>query len=176
MTPKQNRFIAEYLKDLNATQAAIRAGYSAKTARQQGAENLSKPDIAAAVADAVKRRSERVEVTVDDVLRELLTFARTDIRKAFDAHGNLLPVHQMPEEVARAISGIENEEMFDWEGTGEERAKVHTGTVRKVKFWDKTKGLELLGKHLKMFTDKLEVGADDTFAEMLKKARERAKR
>ncbi len=68
MTPKQRRFVDEYLCDLNATQAAIRSGYSKKTARFIGAENLTKPNIAAAIAAAVAKRSERTEVTADYVL------------------------------------------------------------------------------------------------------------
>jgi phage terminase small subunit len=170
LTPKQSRFIAEYLVDLNATQAALRAGYSPRTAHATGAENLTKPEVKRAIDDALQRRSERVEIQADDVLRELLTFARTDIRKAFDKNGNLLPVHLLPEDVARAISGIEVEDLFD--GHGEERTQI--GHVRKVKFWDKVKGLELLGRHLKMFTDKFEVKVDGAFADILKKARERA--
>ena len=65
LTPKQERFVAEYLIDLNATQAAIRAGYSVKTAKQAGSENLSKPDIAKAVQDAQAARAARTEITQD---------------------------------------------------------------------------------------------------------------
>jgi phage terminase small subunit len=68
LTPKQARFVEEYLIDLNATQAAIRAGYSAKTARQVGQENLSKPVISAALSERQKARSERVELTGDMVI------------------------------------------------------------------------------------------------------------
>lgn len=70
MTPKQQRFVEEYLIDLNATQAAIRAGYSRKTARQIGDENLSKPDIAAAIADRLKARSEKTGLDAEWVLLE----------------------------------------------------------------------------------------------------------
>ncbi len=72
MTPKQQRFVDEYLIDLNATQAAIRAGYSEKTARFIGAENLTKPNISAAIAAAVAKRSERTEVTADYVLASIM--------------------------------------------------------------------------------------------------------
>lgn len=70
LTAKQARFVEEYLIDLNATQAAIRAGYSEKTARQSGAENLSKPDIAEAIAEAQAKRSERTKIDADYVLRQ----------------------------------------------------------------------------------------------------------
>ena len=75
LTPKQARFVEEYLIDLNATQAAIRAGYSEKTARAMGHENLTKPDIEEAIADALKARRQRTEVTQDRVLEELAVLA-----------------------------------------------------------------------------------------------------
>jgi hypothetical protein len=71
LTPKQRRFAEEYLVDLNATQAAIRAGYSAATAGQIGYENLTKPEVQVAVWQAQAARSERVKITQDDVLRGL---------------------------------------------------------------------------------------------------------
>jgi phage terminase small subunit len=76
LTPKQQRFVQEYLIDLNATQAAIRAGYSPKTARSIGDENLTKPDIAAAIAAAQDERRERVELTQDMVVEGLLVEAK----------------------------------------------------------------------------------------------------
>lgn len=75
LTPKQARFVEEYLIDLNATQAEIRAGYSKKTAQQMGAENLTKPVVAEAIKNAQAKRSERTLVTQDDVIRGLLTEA-----------------------------------------------------------------------------------------------------
>ena len=75
MTAKQERFVQEYLVDLNATQAALRAGYSEKTARSIGAENLSKPDIEKAIADALEARRLRTEITQDRVLEELAAIA-----------------------------------------------------------------------------------------------------
>ena len=75
LTPKQARFVQEYLIDLNAAQAAIRAGYSAKTARVIGHENLTKPDIAAAIEKAQAERAERAEVTADWVIDELRKIA-----------------------------------------------------------------------------------------------------
>ena len=72
LTAKQERFVEEYLIDLNATQAAIKAGYSEKTARSVGSENLTKPDVAAAIVAAQKNRSERTEVTQDYVLTSIV--------------------------------------------------------------------------------------------------------
>jgi phage terminase small subunit len=172
LTARQGRFVGEYLRDLNATKAAIRAGYSTAHPGDIGAQLLSKPHVLAAVEAAKERRALRVDVSADDILRELLTFARTDIGAAFDSEGRLKPVHEMPEDVRRAISGIEVEELWGFE-MGQD-GKVPIGQVKKVKFWDKVKGLELLGKHLKMWVDKVELSADGSFADALKKARERA--
>ena len=68
LSTKQRRFVEEYLVDLNGTQAAIRAGYSPRTARQIASENLSKPDIADAIAEAQAARSQRTQITADRVL------------------------------------------------------------------------------------------------------------
>jgi phage terminase small subunit len=81
LTPKQAAFVREYLVDLNATQAAIRAGYSAKTAASIGEENLRKPDIKAAIAVAMAERAKRTEVTADRVVQELAKLAFSDIRR-----------------------------------------------------------------------------------------------
>lgn len=79
MTPKQKKFVAEYLKDANATQAAIRAGYSEKTARSIGQENLTKPDIAEAVSKAQNKVLKSIEIDATEVLKELSIIARTNI-------------------------------------------------------------------------------------------------
>ncbi|MGC0154838.1 terminase small subunit [Chromobacterium vaccinii] len=81
LTPKQKRFVDEYLIDLNATQAAIRSGYSEKTARQIGEENLTKPDIRAAIESAQKARAERTEITADMVLQRWWELANADVNE-----------------------------------------------------------------------------------------------
>ena len=111
MTPKQTKFCEEYLIDLNATQAAIRSGYSTKTAKQQASRLLSKVDISAAIAEAVSQQSARAKFTADSVFTELASIAN----KNPDAAGT------------------------------------------ECKYSDKNKALELLGKHLGMFTDKVEL-------------------
>lgn len=154
LTPRQNAFCAEYLKDLNATKAAIRAGYSAAAAEAIGSRLLSYAKVRRVVDAAIERRAARVEVKVDDVLRELIAMANVDIRQAFRPDGSMLSLHEMPADVARMIQSVETSELFGY-APGEE-GKVQIGHVRKVKFWSKEKALELLGKHLKMYTDKVE--------------------
>lgn len=152
LSPRQQLFIEEYLVDLNATQAAIRAGYSKRTAHSQGPRLLENVEIRRAIAKAQEERARNVRVEAHEVLRELKRIALVDIGEAFDAEGRLKPIHEMPPDVRRAIAGIEVEELF--EGRGEERQQV--GCVRKVKFIDKKGALELLGKHLKLWVDRVE--------------------
>lgn len=160
MTPKQERFVEEYLIDLNATQAAKRAGYSARTAREIGRENMDKPDIQAALQLAFAARSKRVEIDQDWVLRGLAAIASVDVRELFAADGTLRPIHELPDEVAGAISSVEIVKRRAGDKDGPEY-------VRKVRSWDKVKALELLGKHLRMFSDRVEVaskGAQPVFS------------
>ena len=126
LTPKQQRFVEEYLIDLNATQSAIRAGYSEKTAAVIGAENLIKPNIAKAIAEAQAKREERTQITQDYVL--------TNIQKVIE---RCMQVAQVENGVIENANGdLAQAFMFKEQGA--------------------LKGLELLGKHLGMFKDKVE--------------------
>ena len=156
LNPQQERFVQEYLKALNATQAAKVAGYSDKTAHVQGSKLLKHPKVREAVAAAQRERAERTAITADAVLEELWRIARSDITKALDGKGNLLPVSEMPPEAKAAIASLDTDELF--EGKGDERTQV--GLSRKVRNWDKVKALELVGKHLGMWKDKVEVSGE----------------
>lgn len=157
LTPKQATFVREYLVDLNATRAAERAGYSPKTAETQGSRLFRNVQVREEIDRALGERADRVQVKADDILRELMRIGLADIREAFTEDGALKPIREMPEEIARTIAGVETEEL--WEGHGDERTRV--GDTVKVKFWNKPQALELLGKHLKLFTDKTEVSGND---------------
>lgn len=133
LSPKQERFVQEYLVDLNATKAAERAGYSKKTARVIGAENLTKPDIQAAIALALRQRESASKATVDRLERELERIALLDIRKVFRDDGSLKAPHEWDDETAGAIVSLEVIEQF--EGQGEERRL--SGFLKKIKCSDK---------------------------------------
>jgi len=150
---KQRRFIEEYLVDLNATQAAIRAGYSERSAVVIGCRLLIKDNIAAELQKLRQKISEKTELTVDRVLLEYKRLALLDIRKAFDKEGNLKPIHEWDDDTAAAIAGVEAEDIY--EGTGENRAI--TGRLHKVKLSDKRAALDSIGRHLGMFIDKSEI-------------------
>lgn len=147
MTKKQKRFVEEYLIDLNATQAAIRAGYSPDTAQQMGSENLSKPVIKNAIDKAIAKRSRRTGINQDRVIQEIAKLAFL----------NPIDVIDMDE---ATIKGEANRD--DTACIASVKVKVIPGedgniTEREVKTYDKLKALELLGKHLGMFTDKLKM-------------------
>lgn len=152
LEPKQRAFCEEYLVDLNATQAAVRAGYSERTARTQAAKMLAKGNIEAAVQDLQRLRSTRTGIDADTVLRELLSIARSDIGDLFAEDGSLRPLAEMTESARRAISSVEIEELF--EGRGADRERI--GHTKKLKLWDKPRALELLGKHLRLWIERME--------------------
>lgn len=159
---KQKSFVREYLVDLNATQAAIRAKYSKKSAYSIGEENMRKPEIAKSIQAEMDKRGKRTEITADKVLQELAKLGFADIRNVFNENGQLLPVHMLPPEVAASISSIE---VVTTRIPGSDPVEVeHTS---KIKFWDKRGSLELLGKHLKLFTDKVELSGRLSFREWL---------
>lgn len=173
LTPKEARFVQEYLVDLSAAQAAIRAGYSEHSARNCGYDVLHRPHVEAAIQEAMAARAKRTEISQDTVLRELLAIARSDIGELFDADGKLRPLAEIPEQARRAIAAIETETRKDvLDETAGEAEEV---TTKKVKLWDKPKALELLGKHLKLWVDRIEVDATDKLAERLAKAVHRVK-
>ena len=147
MTKKQKRFVEEYLVDLNATQAAIRAGYSPDTAQQMGSETLSKHVIKNAIDKAIAERSRRTGINQDRVIQEIAKLAFL----------NPIDVIDMDE---ATIKGEANRD--DTACIASVKVKVIPGedgniTEREVKTYDKLKALELLGKHLGMFTDKLKM-------------------
>lgn len=148
LTAGQERFVTEYLVDLNATQAAKRAGYSPRTAEWQGPILLRKPHVAAAIQARMDKRAERVDITADNVLAEIAKLAFSNTQNIFDSEGRLVPIHQLPKEVAASISSVK---VVTKKIPGTDPVEVEN--VAEIKFWDKNKSLENLGRHLKLFND-----------------------
>lgn len=144
LTPKQRRFVDEYLKDLNATQAAIRAGYASRTANRTGSRLLSNADIQAAIQTGRAARSERTQIDADYVLNRLVEIDQMDVLDIMTDDMCLKPVAEWPKVWRQYLSGFDLAEMF--EGRGEDREMV--GVLKKIKWPDKVKNLELLGKHV----------------------------
>ena len=158
LTPKQARFVEEYLIDLNATQAAIRAGYSEKTAKEQGCQLLTKLNIAEAIAEAQAERSERTGITQDMVLRELalLGFANAGEYFKWGPDGvSLKSSDELTPDQQAAVAEVS------------ETVTEKGGTIR-MKLHDKKGALVDIGRHLGMFTDKLALSADESLGTVLK--------
>lgn len=149
LNDKQRRFVNEYLIDLNATQAAIRAGYSQRTANEQGARLLAKVSVQNEVVKLMGDREARTEITQDRVLQELARLAFLDVRKAFNSDGTLKDITELDDETAAAVSGLDVIELMDEDNK--------SCRLKKIKLSDKRAALELIGRHLGMFKDKLEV-------------------
>ncbi|MBS6763155.1 MAG: terminase small subunit [Clostridium sp.] len=150
MTKKQKRFAEEYLIDLNATQAAIRAGYSPDTAKEIGCENLTKPNIRACIDREMAERSKRTGVNADRVVQELAKIAFVNAVDVIDTETATVKEDALPEDTA-AIQSVKVKTFGD------------DGLEREIKMADKLKALELLGKHMGMFKDKVELsGTLDT--------------
>jgi phage terminase small subunit len=168
LSAQQQLFVAAYLIDLNATQAAIKAGYSKKTAKAQGSRLLTNVDIAAAVQKGMDKRAGKYEITADKVLQEIAKLAFHDPRKFFDDDGRIKPISELDDDTAMALSGMET--MHKIVGDDKDGCVVLT----KIKTADKGANLERLGRHLKLFTDKVEVEVSESLAAMMKAARGRA--
>ena len=146
MTKKQKRFVEEYLIDLNATQAAIRAGYSPHTAKDIGCENLAKPNIAAAISQAMAERSRRTGINQDRVLQELARIGFAKITDVVDPETAKIRPDASDDDLAciQSIKIKPNE----------------FGTEREVRLYDKKSALVDLGRHLGLFKDKVELNGD----------------
>ncbi len=144
---RQIKFVEEYIKSLNATDAAIKAGYSEKTARSQGSRLLTNVDIQKAIQQAKAEREERTKIDADYVLRRLVEIDQMDVLDIMDDQMKILPLRDWPKVWRQYISNIENLELTDADGE-----------FKKIKWPDKVKNLELLGKHVSVgaFKDKIE--------------------
>ena len=170
MTTKQAQFVAEYRKDMNATQAAIRAGYSRKTAASQGERLLRHVEIAVAVAEKTQQQLDKADLTAERTLEEMRRLAFSNVQDLFDEEGNLRPIHTLSREQAACIASLEVIVKNAQAGDG------HQDIVHKVRVWDKTRTLEMLGKHFALLVDRVKVEGDDALIAALQAGRNRARR
>jgi len=148
LTPKQERFVEEYLIDLNATQAAMRAGYSAKTAHSMGPRLLVNVEVSAAIAEKRAELSARTNITQDMVIAELAKVGFSDLRKILTKDGSIQSPHDWDDSTAGAISSMEVVSRSS--GTDEDGNREFE-YVSRIKTWDKLSALDKLGRHLGMF-------------------------
>lgn len=157
LTDKQEIFCREYLVDLNATQAAIRAGYSEKTANAQASRLLVNVNIQNKIQELKLNRNERVEVDADYVLKRLVDIDQMDVLEILTDAGDLKPVKDWPKVWRTTLSGLDVMAM----SSGEEGSEA---LLKKIKWPDKVKNLELLGKHVKVqaFKEQIEQKVEAT--------------
>ena len=164
LTDKQEMFCQEYLVDLNATQAAIKAGYSKKTAQQIASDNLSKVVIQNRIQELKEKRVKKIEVSAENTVNEIALLAFSDVVDYWDedSFGRTMVMtpkkfSEMPEGASKAISGIEQSITKDGDVT------------YKVKLWDKPKSLEMLCRHLGIAKEQIEHGFDAAFGVVVAK-------
>lgn len=163
LNEKQEIFVREYLVDLNATQAAMRAGYSERTAHSQGQRLLKHVEVAAAIAAAQDKRAERVAFDADRVLLEIGRIATSDLRRAFNDDGGLKNPSAWDDDTAAAISSVKV--VTRRAPGGGEDAEVEY--VTELKLWDKNSALDKAGKHLGMFREQIDVNVKTDLAAMI---------
>jgi len=149
LSPKQKKFVGEYLIDLNASASLLRAGYRSKNPDVDGHKLLVKPSISKAIALAMAERAKRTEITADRVLQQLAKIGFVDIKDVVTWAGNRIRIRPSEE-----IDGTLLAEISETE--------TENGGTLKIKLNDKMKALELLGRHLGMFKDNLNINANMT--------------
>lgn len=169
LTPKQRRFVEEYLIDLNATQAAIRAGYSQRRAQEIGWQLLHKTAVQVAIQAAMDERSKRTEITQDMVVKELalIGFANMADFVKVDDSGMIQanPLDTLEDGKSRIIRKVREKRVIKSTAEGDQ---VLDATYE-FELCDKVKSLELLGKHLGMFTEKREIDLKQPLSITIKK-------
>jgi phage terminase small subunit len=157
LTPQQIRFCAEYVRDLNGTQAAIRAGYSRKTAGSQAYDLLKSERIRDGISRASARKLLRMEdenITPDEILRHFSKICRADLRRVFDDQGNMVPIRDWPDGMAGAISAVK----ITLAKSGDRSTEI--------KLWDKNVALANMAKHFGLLKDLTEHTGSITYGWM----------
>lgn len=159
LSAREKRFCEEYIIDLIGGEAAIRAGYSEKTADQQASRMLRKVKIKNYIAELMKEREKRTEITQDRVLKELARIAFFDIRKLYNDDGSLKRPDELDDDAASVLSGIDVVEMAGGLNVDGEGGISHIPMfTKKAKVFDKNSALTLAMRHLGMLNDKINVG------------------
>ena len=173
LTAKQQRFVENYLLDLNSTQAATRAGYSKGTADKQGPRLLANPGVKAAIDSAKAKRSEKTETDAAWVLKRLVAEAEADLADLYTDAGDLKPIDEWPEIWRQGlVAGVEIDALYA--GSGEDRKQV--GQVKKIRLSDRLRRLELIGRHVRVnaFQEQIAVSGVEALADRIARAKARA--
>ncbi|MCV6547546.1 MAG: terminase small subunit [Cohaesibacter sp.] len=167
LNEKQQRFCEEYMLDLNGTQAAIRAGYSAHSAARQASRLLGIAPVRAELSRLKAAQSKRIEISADKLLHMMAQIAFGDIRGIFDVDGHLKPPHEWDEDTAATVAGLDI--VTSAAGKG---AVKHVAKIRRS---DRLRAMELLARHLSLFNEKANGAATEDLAARMRRAKERKK-
>ncbi|PDT15509.1 terminase [Rhizobium sp. J15] len=165
LTAKQRLFVAEYLKDLNATQAAVRAGYSENLARKNSWRLMANEVVRGAIDKALAAQMERLEISAERVLAAIADIAFGDVRDVFDEEGALKAPSEWDDRTAAAVAGLE----FNTSA----KAKGDVVHVAKIKRADRLKALDMLARHHALYHDRLEIKGLEALSERLARAKAR---
>lgn len=149
LNDKQKQFCREYVVDFNATQAAIRAGYSKKTSNEQASRLLTNVSIQTYVKELIEKRAKNTEVTAERVLQEYARIAFVDLRKLYDDDGGLKQPKDIDDDTAATLSEIQTDELTEWDE--DKKKKVKIGESKKIKMHNKVAALDALSKHLGLY-------------------------
>lgn len=177
LTDRVESYCQEYIKcPENQTQAAINAGYSAKTAAKFASQNMRDERVQKRIAELMEERNKRNRVSADYVLMRLVEIDQMDVIDILDDEGGLKPVSKWPKVWRTSISAVDiNRIRMAMKGDDEDDIE---STLQKIKWPDKVKNLELIGKHVDVnaFKERLEVSGTVTIADQMAKARQRVKK
>lgn len=153
LTPRQKCFVAEYLIDLNATKAAIRAGYNPNSASVTASDMLAKANIAAMVARAMEQRASRVQMTADSVLHEMSLLSHSNIdHYIVDDDGRVVLTEGAPDGAMAAVQSVRRKKTIREDKDGNCTVTYDV----EIKLWDKPTPLKLMGRHTGLFPDRME--------------------
>lgn len=170
LNPKELVFVREYVRDGNGTRAAIAAGYSKRTASVTASKLLKKGKVGEELAKVRGKLLAKLELSAERVLHGLAELAFFDPRKMFLPDGSMKKITEMDDETVHAMAGMDVEKLFKHFGKGQAE---EVGTITKVRLADRGLNLERLGRHFKLFTDKMEVTDPAGIIAALREGRER---
>lgn len=168
LTEKQKRFCEEYMIDLNGTQAAIRAGYNAKTAESQASRLLRNAKVQEYVKALRESQKKKTDLTKEMIVEELRRILMSDIRGFYREDGSLKPINELTNEQAAALAGVETDEIWGMEVGGEGIQKKKLGETKKIKRYDKIAAAAQINKMMGWNAPEKIEHSGDSFLDFLK--------
>lgn len=164
LTDKQIKFCEEYIKDHDSIRSLRSAGYAENGIYVTATRLLKNPNILDYIEWLKKKAQQRLKITPEMVLKEMYLLATVDLSKAYGEDGQLLPIKDMPKELRKAISSVDVFKSYiDGDAVGE---------TAKVRFYDKTKALDMLAKHLALYKDSTQHHVVESYSDYLKRIAE----